>query len=104
MTRDERLEFRLFAEEKAVLERAAALVGADTPGAWVRTLALRDARKVLRDSLEDELAQAQFEKKLWQAKSETLLESIAVVQADKERLMATIDRLRLTAYAPRRSQ
>ena len=50
VVRSERLEFRLFAEEKRLLERASELVGADTPGAWVRTLAVREARKVLREN------------------------------------------------------
>jgi hypothetical protein len=48
--RTDRLEMRLYAEERAALERAASLVGADTVGAWVRTLAVREARKVLREN------------------------------------------------------
>jgi uncharacterized protein (DUF1778 family) len=50
MTRTKRLEMRLTPQEKALLDRAAELVGAETVGSWVRTLALREGRKVLRES------------------------------------------------------
>lgn len=49
MIRTERLEMRLTSEEKAILDRAAELVGAETVGSWVRSLAVREARKVLRE-------------------------------------------------------
>lgn len=52
MTRAARLEMRLTEEEHAVLLRAAELVGAETLGGWVRTLALREARRVLRETSE----------------------------------------------------
>jgi uncharacterized protein (DUF1778 family) len=49
-TRTERMEMRLTADEKALLDRAAELAGADTVGSWVRVLAIREARKVLREN------------------------------------------------------
>ena len=49
-TRTERLEMRLTDEEKTILDRAAELVGAETLGSWARSVALREARKVLRES------------------------------------------------------
>lgn len=41
---------RLTTEEKKLLERAAELVGAENTGAWARMLAVREARKVVRES------------------------------------------------------
>jgi len=48
--RTQRLEMKLTGEEKRVLDLAASLLGAESLGGWVRTLALREARKVLREN------------------------------------------------------
>ncbi len=53
-TRTARLEMRLTDEEKEVIDRAAELVGAETPGGWARTIVLREARRILRENGERE--------------------------------------------------
>ena len=45
-----RLEMKLTVEEKRILDLAAELVGAESLGGWVRTLAVREARRVLREN------------------------------------------------------
>lgn len=48
------MEMRLTDEEKEVIDRAAELVGAETPGGWARTIVLREARRILRENGERE--------------------------------------------------
>ena len=50
--RTARMEMRLTEEEKETIDRAAELVGAETPGGWARTIVLREARKILRENRE----------------------------------------------------